>query len=776
MTSFSTSLIWYLYLFVVGVIFLPLTMRIFRRFLDVGYPFAKTVGIILISYSIFLLGLLKILPFSKESLVILLLVFIVVQYKFFYRELSDLKKLSFKTAITFILQELLFFISFIFYLYIRGQEPSIHGLEKFMDFGFIQSIGKSQYFPPLDMWLSADPENPAGYPINYYYFGHLTGAMLIKLSSTNPFIGYNLILGTIFAQGITLAFSLVSNMARFIYEKILKKGKFTLLKYYLYGLLGAFIINLAGNLHTIYIFTKGYPNENPVPFWGIFQNWFDVAKTASANHAGFFSTMIQNSKYWYPNATRFIPFTIHEFPEYSYVVADLHGHVFDIPFVLLTLALIFTFYIKSIGKKENKTNPAHKFGKYLIQAGKWISAKIPHISKPMEVAGTNKDDFVLIAAIGFLIAINYMTNAFDGPIYLLFMFLILFIIYKFSIKLLSRIGILIASFIIFSYPFSINFAPFATGIGVNCSPNFLTKLQKLGPFLFEKGNCQISEPWMLFVLWGFFIISFVLYISAIWINKKLEKGSINLYFPFLTAVFLFGFILLTVPEFFYAKDIYPAHFRANTMFKLGYQAFIMMGIGSTLTLMVILALKSVYRYLLLVIFLIFFSFIFIYPFIAFPSFYPGLYLSRTYQQFPNLDGSAWMYTQYSQDKEIIDYINRHFDKQIVILEAQGDSYTDYDRVSAYTGMPTVAGWWVHQWLWRGSSDVVGSRIPDIEALYQSDDIALTRELIKKYHIEYIVVSQIEHEKYPTLNEEKMKKIGVKIFESSNGFGALYKVY
>lgn len=30
-----------------------------------------------------------------------------------------------------------------------------------------------------------------------------------------------------------------------------------------------------------------------------------------------------------------------------------------------------------------------------------------------------------------------------------------------------------------------------------------------------------------------------------------------------------------------------------------------------------------------------------------------------------------------------------------MLEANGDSYSDYERVSAMTGLPTVLGWYVH---------------------------------------------------------------------------------
>ena len=190
-----------------------------------------------------------------------------------------------------------------------------------MDFGFINSILRTRFFPPLDMWLSADPARPAGYPINYYYFGHLTGAFLIKLAAIKPAIGYNLILATIFAQSMSAAFSLTANIVSYI-------KRLRLWQYIFYGAVGAFLVNLAGNLHTIYLFTRGYPNDSPVPFWKILSAY-------------------NPAKYWYPNATRFIPFTIHEFPSYSWVVADLHGHVFDIPFVLLTLALLFLIFIKN---------------------------------------------------------------------------------------------------------------------------------------------------------------------------------------------------------------------------------------------------------------------------------------------------------------------------------------------------------------------------------------------------------------------------------------------
>ncbi len=706
MTWLALTLQWYFYLLLLGMIFLPLTKKLLHSFFDFGYPFAKTIGILLLTYAFFVLNLLKVAPFTRFSIFAVLFVLLLLNILLRKTAKIDRKELWVK-IIFIVFEEIIFLGSLVFLTFIRGQESSIRGLEKFMDFGFINSILRSKFMPPLDMWLSSDALKPNGYPINYYYFGHLTGAILIKLSNIKPSVGYNFILATIFAEGTTLAFSFCANLVYFFNKKI-APGLILI-----YGMLGSFLINLGGNLHTIYLFTSGYPNENPIPFWQIL-SWYNP------------------TKYWYPNATRFIPFTIHEFPSYSYVVADLHGHVFDIPFVLLTLAILFLFFIKINEKKESNNFQSAIFN---------------------------------LIPIGFMAAIHYMTNAFDGPIYILLTFILLLTIFGFSLKTAVYSFILFVLFLLFSLPFSLNFSPFVSGIGVNCSPDFLTRIGKIGPFLFEKGNCQVSPFWMLFVLWGFFWISFLFFFLTKRGQKKLSQTDM-----FVFVLFFFGILLVLIPEFFYIKDIYPAHFRANTMFKLGYQAFIMMGSASIFAFFQIKILKNKkIRVALGVIFISLYLLISLYPFFSFPSYYGNL--SRKVE----LDGESWMNDVFPQDKEIIDFLNTNIKGQPVVLEAQGDSYTDYNRISAYTGLPTVAGWWVHEWLWRGSSDVVGVKIPDIVNLYESTDLNLTESLIKKYHIKYVVVSGMEKEKYKNLYEEKFLKIGKKIFSSKNKIGALYQL-
>ena len=192
------TLQWYCMLLVIGVAFFGITKKLLSSFFDQGYAFSKTVGILLLSYSVFLLGNLHVAPFHIITLVVCLLAAFIIGIL----SLRKSKKIPWKIVI---FEEFFFLVALFVWTYVRGQEPSIHGLEKFMDFGFIQSILRTSYFPPLDMWY-------AKLPINYYYFGHLTGAIQIKLSGLPPEVGYNLILATIFAQSIVSAFALITQI------------------------------------------------------------------------------------------------------------------------------------------------------------------------------------------------------------------------------------------------------------------------------------------------------------------------------------------------------------------------------------------------------------------------------------------------------------------------------------------------------------------------------------------------------------------------------------
>jgi uncharacterized membrane protein len=112
--------------------------------------------------------------------------------------------------------------------------------------------------------------------------------------------------------------------------------------------------------------------------------------------------------------------------------------------------------------------------------------------------------------------------------------------------------------------------------------------------------------------------------------------------------------------------------------------------------------------------------------------------------------------------------------QPVILEAAGESYTDYARISANTGLPTVIGWPVHEWLCRGSYDEAGKRVGEVEQLYTSQDIGQTKLLLKKYNVEYVFVGMLERQKYTLLDEEKFNMLGSPVYK--DGQTVIYQLH
>jgi len=685
-TSDLTLIIqWQLMFLGFGLIFLPLTSKIFNNFFDLGYALSKILGLLLISYTSWLMSSLHIWPFGFYSVWLVFLLWLVINRIIAFKSPSiDFKKYW----RVFLLEEALFFGGLIFWSFVRSAEPSIHGLEKFMDYGFMQSILKTSYMPPLDLWYT-----PLG--INYYYFGHFWAALLMKMGSFNPDIAYNLILASIFGICLSVSFSIGANLFYLWNHLRIHPSRYTIIT----GFISAFLVTLGGNLHTIYIFFQNYiPAESPVPFWQL-------------------PLLLNFSNYWYPNATRFIPFTIHEFPIYSYVVADLHGHVLNIPFVMLFLGVLISLY-----HKTRDTNLAEKF------------------------------------LLGLMLSVFLMTNVLDGPIYLLILILVLISKNRFSV--IKNIFLIILLMIFFGLPFFLNFKPFASGIGLLCAPQFLINLSNIGPLLFENSHCQKSPLWMLIILWGFFLYVLLGFLSLI-IGKNIKRFlALQKTDQLVLILSLAALILILIPEFFYAKDIYPNHFRANTVFKFGYQAFIILGLISGYMISRLIASKKM-PLLYGIILLILAGLVSIYPYFAISSYYNSL------KNPGSLDGFKYFQKLYPDDYQAILWLRQNISGQPVILEAEGDSYTDYARVSSNTGLPTILGWPVHEWLWRGSYDLASPRIKDIEILYSSQDLNVTRELLQKYQIKYVFLGALEKQKYPNLNSGKFGLLGKEIFKSGD---------
>ena len=146
---------------------------------------------------------------------------------------------------------------------------------------------------------------------------------------------------------------------------------------------------------------------------------------------------------------------------------------------------------------------------------------------------------------------------------------------------------------------------------------------------------------------------------------------------------------------------------------------------------------------------------------AINQFYGGILDRDNYQ---GLDATAFLETEYPYDEPAIRWLQSHVKGQPVVLEANGYSYTNYNRVSAMTGLPTILGAYTHEQLWRGDVEDLNEKSADIETIYTSADKEQVLSLLKQYQVSYIFIGQMEKEKYPALNESLLRSLGTAVFD------------
>jgi uncharacterized membrane protein len=715
--DFVYILTWWLMFLIVGLINFPLCFKLFGKFTDRGYGVSKILGFVLTSYLVFFFGITKILPFTLLTITFALLLIAAINAVILLKNKNKILSFIRHNPRVLILQETLFTSGYVFWSLVRGYHPDINGLEKLMDQGFINSILRSTYLPPVDMWF-------AGEPINYYWFGHFWVALATKLSGIPSYITYNLMLATILGLALTAAFSLVSTIVANL------KLKFNKRLVFLAGIISAAMLVFAGNLHTpIYLAKEG------------------------------------RAKYWYPDATRFIGYnpetddkTIHEFPMYSFVVSDLHAHLINFPIVLLYISLLFA----AVSSGRNTSGIGYQLsvvGKKLVSllsVGQ-VDRKQKDLYQKTENRKQKTEFSILgfsILLLGFVLGLMFITSTWDFGSYLMVTgFVMLFAHFAkqgINIESLFRAGI--HTFIIAviggitALPFILNFESIAQGV------DFVNSRSPL---------------WQLGVLWGFPAIMTAIYLYTL---GSIGIKKIKLPDVFALSLLAASWVLILLPEIIYVKDIYIAsHHRANTMFKLTYQAFVMFYLLSGyIAIRTVAISRGVFAKVLLSVFYtcMFFSLL-SYAYFSTTSYYRDLKVYR------GLDGETWLLSSRPETYATVLWFRQNVEGQPVILEAPGDSYTEYNVVSSYTGLPTVSGWFVHEWLWRGSSEIPQARVNDINTIYTSFDTEHTKQLLRKYNVEYVIVGNFEREKFPNLIEDKFSELGQLVY--SNEVVNIYKI-
>lgn len=705
---------WYLLALVLGVAAMPLTGRLFRRFQDRGWMFSKVTAIAVSGFLTWFLVAVKIIKFTTMTCIVVTLVCVAASLILYCREQkAGFECIPFAHLNLVYAEELLFFAAFLLWTYFAGFHPAAYGTEKFMDYGFMEAMMRSKTLPATDLWYSQGK-------INYYYGGQYFAVFLTKLSGAKVELTYNLMRTFVAGLAFAMPFSLIHQIVTDRLEKVRTGWKKALPS--VTGILAGISVSIAGNMHYVVY-------GQIIPF---------IQKLKGE----------EVSSYWFPDATRYIGFnpdvedkTIHEFPCYSFVLGDLHAHVVDIMFVLLLLGLLYAWM-----KKVRTTELS---GESMSRREFWKK----QLLMPQ-----------LLAA-GALLGMFHWTNYWDFVIY--------FVVTCGAALFMNIIGQKgkIRWVLEVTAAQAVEIMTLATVIILPFTLQFDTSNMVQGIALAK----HHSLPHQLLVLWGLPGILTILFVVSLLIEKLRGAEQKSLYhlltsirLPDLFAVLmgLCAIGLVLIPELVYVRDIYEnGNARANTMFKLTYQAYIMFGMTMIYAIFRLLVIGK-NKILKVLAFIGLFLFVWTCGYFG-NSVHSWFGTVWKPSQYKGLNATAFLETDFPEDVNGIRWLKENISDAPVVLEANGDSYSEYERVSAMTGLPTIMGWYVHEWLWRGDLADLNAKIEEIKEIYTSTDETRVKELLEEYNVSYIFVGSCERNKYGAdLNNDLLKGLGEVIFQDS----------
>ncbi|MBF6591031.1 MAG: hypothetical protein IVW57_10965, partial [Ktedonobacterales bacterium] len=745
------------------------TAQVFRRFPDRGWGLSKLLGMLALAYLVWLPASLRLLPFDHWVVVGAFLLLGMVGAALAWRRRVELRAFIRERWRLLAICEAAFLGAFLVMTWVRARNPDLwhiyHGGEKPMELAFLNGMLRSRALPPLDAWFSG------GY-INYYYYGQYLFAVLIKLTGIAPTTAFNLAIPLVFAIAFTAAFSLVAGLTRRWWAGLVGGAALVV------------VANLDGLAQVIGQWQAVWAGQVPAAF-----------------------------DYW--RSSRVIPFTINEFPSWSFLYADLHAHLIDLPVVVLIIAACASLLATA-----------------RADGGRWRPA-VPTLA-------------VLALAVGAVWGIS----TWDVPLSLVLVGMAL------TLRPLlgeppaawrglgawlswprvraygSALALTLVGAYLLYFPFHASYAQVGvSGLGPVTTPTDPGQFVTLfGLWLFLTASfffVELRDHWeraittrdpaaaaeanaRLWLLAGGYAVALLL---AYRISVKSLLLALLLLGLFLAwdarrspaklvtyLLLLLGLAVAYGVEVVYIRDFLDQspYERMNTVFKFYYEVWICLALGSALAFTYLIArifgdgappaerdtplvdppappldggpsaepwprassargaLLALWLGVLLVL-VIGSSLFLVYGTQA----RVAEHVTWAAIQPPpggiqprglSLDGMAYMRGWYPSDYAAITWMNDHIAGDPTIVEATNGPYQWYGRVAEYTGLPSVLGWSDHEAEQRYGPQVY-ARQTDVQAFYAGTDPSAALAFLNFYGVRYVYVGELERTCFMTTGQE-----------------------
>ena len=693
------------------------------RLPDRGYALSKTLGLFLPAWLAWRAAGSGLGSLSPKGLALSFLLVAAGGFVLAYRQRAELKAFVRKSARLLAAEELVFWGAFAALCLLRATNPDLWhphmGGEKPMDFAYLNALVRTETLPPENPWY-------AGSWINYYYFGFVPFAALIKQTGTAPEVGYNLALATLAAVSAVSVFTLVAALSQGASAGPRRRLAI--------GALGVLFVLGAGNLHQARRLGWDFLSGDCEP---------SRRELAAAVLSG--GALPGAPSEWYFDASRAIRWRadevqpITEFPFFTFLYGDLHAHLMGLPLLLAAMTLAVAL-ARARGRGER-------------------------------LAG------LVLAA--WTLGASFATNTWDAPLCLL---PIAAAVWRWFVcrpgaitQILIRVGAVAALTAWLFEPFLAWNAPSQGAFAMWQGPatpvsDFVTHfglfLVAIGGFFWLRRvgsagrpatlgrslrlRIAVAAPVVALALLNGLLAAALLAGILLAAAEVLRRRSRN---RELCALIAIGLSAALLPEIFVLEGDVG---RMNTVFKLYFQAWIMLGVAAAAALAhappsparrwfyggVGLAGAAAL----------------LYPVTAVPArardrFGPGA--EKTLDGMRFLDRAVYDFNGHRltlrHDLEAIEWLRANAAGAPVIAEAntQPHLYTWGNRISVYTGLPSIVGWDHHLRQQMGvlPTERIDRRIADVAVIYNTPDPRKAWSLLRAHGAQYIVVGGLERALY-----------------------------